>query len=710
MGILALACYIMARCFDVPAVPSILAAQSTVLLFAPTLLLLHMPTVYCLTPGNAVVYAPHLVALGLLARVQPASWRKVVLITAAIATLLFYSLYCDPLWTTIGGISWALPFAVVALGVLHLRTILMRCAVLASCVVLLAVSGAVEYLYTLSQYTARVQFSLVVDRPRGPGFVSALTYSPNMKTFYLACIIGWLLGLAVLRGRPRVLVIAGALTFIAWIAYSLVYLLILNKSWVPPIPMYIEHSLFPLYLASAISGYWGASSVALVWGCRLATSANTVARSSAQQVRRSTLGAAHHLRRCAFTSIQRLRVAMIGRGVPRLARLMAPLARLLGPSQANEPPANQSVSLPTPSRSAISRGRSASWARCVATALPLVLVALIPGVMANFALNRAGPVRETFYERWPNEPEVDKLLAKLRQAVGEPFRGSVLFWYPDYAANLTLNSAWAVGVPTVNEYSQLVTPQSLYFIHKLFQKNVRAHLNVFLPSFINGVYAKSYWGVLQMFGVRYVLGFTPLMEAQDIGTAPIALPHMVVEKEPPVWLIYELPHPNLGDYSPTQIFTAGTADETTALLASPGFDFSQQAVLEAGILQPLTPARGMSMVRIRGGIHVSGTSDGTSLVIFPLQFTHCLWARDKRVRLVRANLMMTGVIFSGELDTDILFDYGVFSPRCRRADIVDMKRLGVEIDLRMPHLTGERLFPDWDGVVARMRAAVAAIQ
>src|SRR5262249_45565743 len=166
--------------------------QSTVLLFAPTLLLLHMPTVYCLTPGHAVVYAPHVVALGLLARVEPGSWRKVVLITAAIAALLFYSLYCDPLWTMISGISWALPFAIVTLGALHLRTILMRCAVLASCVALLAVSGAVEYLYTLSQYTARVQFSLAFDRPRVPVFVSALTYSPNMRTFYLACIIGWL--------------------------------------------------------------------------------------------------------------------------------------------------------------------------------------------------------------------------------------------------------------------------------------------------------------------------------------------------------------------------------------------------------------------------------------------------------------------------------------------------------------------------------------
>jgi len=39
-----------------------------------------------------------------------------------------------------------------------------------------------------------------------------------------------------------------------------------------------------------------------------------------------------------------------------------------------------------------------------------------------------------------------------------------------------------------------------------------------------------------------------------------------------------------------------------------------------------------------------------------------------------------------------------------------MKRLGVEINQPMPHLAGDRVFPDWNGVVARLRAAVAAIQ
>ena len=66
LGIFAIACYLMARCFDVPMLPSILAAQSTIVLFAPAVLILHMPTVFCLTPGNAVVYAPHMVALGML--------------------------------------------------------------------------------------------------------------------------------------------------------------------------------------------------------------------------------------------------------------------------------------------------------------------------------------------------------------------------------------------------------------------------------------------------------------------------------------------------------------------------------------------------------------------------------------------------------------------------------------------------------------------
>ena len=57
-----IACYVMARCFDLPVVPSAIAAQLCIVLFAPTVLYLQLLTVFCLTPGNAV--APHMIALG----------------------------------------------------------------------------------------------------------------------------------------------------------------------------------------------------------------------------------------------------------------------------------------------------------------------------------------------------------------------------------------------------------------------------------------------------------------------------------------------------------------------------------------------------------------------------------------------------------------------------------------------------------------------
>src|SRR5207253_2937288 len=110
LGVFMLACYIMLRCFDLPVVPSAIAAQSCIILFAPALLIVKMPTMFCLTPGNAVTYAPHLVALGLLVRVGPESWRRFARLTAGIFACLLLSLYLDPLWSMVDGYAWSVAF------------------------------------------------------------------------------------------------------------------------------------------------------------------------------------------------------------------------------------------------------------------------------------------------------------------------------------------------------------------------------------------------------------------------------------------------------------------------------------------------------------------------------------------------------------------------------------------------------------------------
>ena len=113
---------------------------------------------------------------------------------------------------------------------------------------------------------------------------------------------------------------------------------------------------------------------------------------------------------------------------------------------------------------------------------------------------------------------------------------------------------------------------------------------------------------------------------------------------------------------------------------------------------------------IRGGLHVSAKSDGTSLIVLPYQFSNCLRAVDPRVRLVRANLAVTGVIFSGNVDTDIVFDYGILSPGCRLADLTDIRQLDLRVDFRMAHLSADRSVSGWDDAMTKFRAAFAAIR
>jgi len=278
-------------------------------------------------------------------------------------------------------------------------------------------------------------------------------------------------------------------------------------------------------------------------------------------------------------------------------------------------------------------------------------------------------------------------------------------------------SLWGRGIPTVDEYSQWVSPQSLYFLHMLLQEDVRNALNWFVPwpaillpgAPASGIY-EALWRALQLFGVRYVVGPSHVLAADEAGYSSIALPRRELAGGLGLWQIYELPHPNLGDYSPTVVVTASSGPAIMAAMIDPNFDFTKQAVLSAPIATPLVAARDMQVSPIRDGLHVSGHSDATSLVILPQQYSNCLSAHDGRVRLVRTDLIMTGILFSGDLDTDISFDYGMFAAACRMVDLQDVKRLQLKIDLPSAHLASGLVIPSWQDVLARLRGAARDIK
>src|SRR5712691_8730260 len=246
---IAASCYVMARCFDLPPLPSVIAAQLCLVWFGPIAPLLSFTFHFVLLPGLAAIYPPYMLTLGLLARLDPGRVRDILPIAVDVAALIFYSLYCDPLWSVISAMSWAVPLAVVAFSPLRMKAIVLRCTALAVTVALLGVSGPLLYAHTLTQSTARVYFSAASERAFSIGYASMLFFSPNAKYFYGLCILGWAIGLILARGRVRVLVAAGAAGF----GYYLLYM-----TWWSPVPFNIYFSLACLFIASAVACSSGA--------------------------------------------------------------------------------------------------------------------------------------------------------------------------------------------------------------------------------------------------------------------------------------------------------------------------------------------------------------------------------------------------------------------------------------------------------------------
>ena len=251
-------------------------------------------------------------------------------------------------------------------------------------------------------------------------------------------------------------------------------------------------------------------------------------------------------------------------------------------------------------------------------------------------------------------------------------------------------------------------------MYAMLKKTVPGMLNRFEFYWRNGSYSSNYWALAQLLSIRYTVERWPLPEKNDPGfpliTFPYHVPKQPEPEEPGLWYVYELPRPNIGDYSPTEVTTSVSRVEIATALFQQGFDFTRQVVLTSAIQKPLVPARGVRLSVIRNGLHLSAASDGTSLLVLPQQFSHCLRAKDPSVRVVRADLLLTGVVFSGNIDIDISFDYGIFSPWCRLEDLADIRALDLRVDLRRPHLARDRLFPDWQDAVARLQAAARALQ
>src|SRR5207253_9119359 len=100
----------------------------------------------------------------------------------------------------------------------------------------------------------------------------------------------------------------------------------------------------------------------------------------------------------------------------------------------------------------------------------LAALAVVPAAGISAALNNRH-LATVWVLPWPDETElIDFLSSEIGARVGEPFRGAAMFWNTDYFDMLSISNLWKRGIPTANEYSQLMTPQLLYLNAALFKK------------------------------------------------------------------------------------------------------------------------------------------------------------------------------------------------------------------------------------------------
>ena len=327
-------------------------------------------------------------------------------------------------------------------------------------------------------------------------------------------------------------------------------------------------------------------------------------------------------------------------------------------------------------------GRSWKYA-VVLIVLPLVLVLVI--------YQRGVPQQRIYPYPPPRTPLVELLANEVGLTPGSPFRGRVatvtgqnisgpVDWHQLHGLDFQLVQKfgndhrlvglWYHNIPTLAEYNQLQSPAFYSFGRAFLADPDDPQLRpIMVLRRIDG-------RILRMLGVRFVITDAAVAGA---GALRLRLP----QDGKPALFLYELEDANVGQYSPTTEVTAGTAREIVAALSKPDFDPRKAFVTDRPLNAQLVPTTASRLYAEKGGLRLAASADGTSVILLPLEYSNCLRLVPDRgsgggARLFRANLLQTGVVFSGTIEAYIRYHTGpLMNQACRLEDARSIEKLDI---------------------------------
>jgi hypothetical protein len=349
---------------------------------------------------------------------------------------------------------------------------------------------------------------------------------------------------------------------------------------------------------------------------------------------------------------------------------------------------------------------SSRAAAAIAIALPILLALHAVNIGKRMKLASDTYVGYDFGSALPQpESRITRLLKQEATLVaGKPFRGRVAtmlgrvlpeerYWgryalthyiFQFGTGNLHEGPGlWQDGIPTVFEYNPLMTPAYLAFIRTFLTEPEEVVLRNLIGT------RRMNARILRMLGAKFVITDLPLQDLQlreklDVPVSAPVKKRLELEKysfDQVTLYLYELSGVNLGQFSPVRVLAAKDANQALTLLSDPALDPADTVVVMESVPASLRRATLQHFSIDRDSYRVRASSEGTALLLLPVEFSRCLRVDVSRgegePRLLRANLLLTGILFEKHLDAEIRFRSGPFgASRCRlqdRSDAADMQ-------------------------------------
>jgi hypothetical protein len=274
----------------------------------------------------------------------------------------------------------------------------------------------------------------------------------------------------------------------------------------------------------------------------------------------------------------------------------------------------------------------------------------------------------------PGDPVANQLGYPPNAPFTKSSLGSVIDYLPGtFDKNLWLTGLWNQGIPTLEENNHLVTLPFHFLYSRVFSRDIDYHSRNWV--FLTKINTK----IMAAMGARF------LMTDKSIVDLDLTLRKEQTNEDGITLRLYEFDKPNLADFSPTRVRYSSNAREMLSIMASKAFSFEEEAILVERISDSLVSAENSNMYFEKGGIIVKAFSTGTSLLLLPVQFSNSLniiskenVGNSKKPKLIRTNLLLTGVLFSGQIEIKIAHVFGLFRDvKGRILDIEESRALGI---------------------------------